>query len=145
MTKLVNNGIISGSNIFLDKVYQNKKKEKTILEQIITQLIALQENRFIYDKTEPEKNRQLRQLLRAGGLLASEEVKQGRSGSEKKRNFQHGSLDVAIYDSENKQTLRSIVEALELKHLDRKNIKKHIDKLLNRYDTAGNKENFIIV
>lgn len=143
MTKLVNNGIISGSNIFLDKVYQNQ--EKAILEQIITQLIALQENRFIYDKTEPEKNQQLRQFLRASGLLASEEVKQGRSGSEKQKNFQHGNLDIAIYDSENKQTLKSIVEALELKDLRKKVIKKHIDKLLNRYDTAGNEENFVIV
>lgn len=145
MTKLINNGIISGSNIFLDKVYQNQKKEQNLLEEIITQLIVLQEDRFIYDKTEPEKNKELRKLLRARGLLASEEVKQGRSGSEKKKNFQHGNLDIAIYDSENRQTLKSIVEALELKNIHKKTIKKHIHKLLHRYDTVGNGDNFVIV
>lgn len=145
MKKFVNNGIVSESNIFFDKVYQNQKKEKNLFKEIISQLINLQEDRFIYDKTEPEKNRELRRLLRARGLPASEEVKQGRSGTENKENFQYGNLDIAIFDSENNQIIRSIIEAFELKYLESKTIKDHIDKLLNRYDTAGNEENFVVI
>ncbi len=41
--------------------------------------------------------------------------------------------------------IESVIEAFVLKGLNSTVIKKHVDKLVNKYDTGGNRHNFILV
>ncbi|MEX0598321.1 MAG: hypothetical protein WD512_17670 [Candidatus Paceibacterota bacterium] len=127
-------------------INHHKRNKKKLLDELSTLLINLQSDKHIF-KTEPEKNHQLKVLLQISGLLVDEEAKQGRSGSDKNNNYELGNLDIVVFDSENKRKMLSIIEAFELNSLGPKNtiVKPHINKLLQNYDTAGNKENYAVI
>ena len=125
-----------------NQFYSNVRGKTGLPQEIIYSLLRVQGRKHVL-KTENIKNDALTDSLRDKGFTIADQSRLGRSGSERKENYKSGELDLLILDSGG--DILSIIEALELIHLDRKTIKKHIYKLLNRYDTAGNEENFVVV
>lgn len=97
--------------------------------------------------TENQNNDCLVDLLRAKEYYITDETRQGRSGTENKTNYNSGELDIVIRDEQNSGKIISIIEALELSSCGEKNtsVPTHIDKLLTKYDTNGNEENYILI
>ena len=77
----------------------------------------------------------------------ADQSRSGNSGSSDKTKATSGELDITIRDISNNGNVKTIIETLKIESCGKKDtvIKMHIDKLLNRYDTGGNKENFIII
>lgn len=123
----------------------SEKEEKNISEILYDSLIALQARKYLLNG-EDEKNEILSDLLRQKGLSISDETRQGRSGSQNETNYKSGELDIGIRHPKTGNII-SIIEALELDSCGPKNkvIKRHIDKLIWQYDTAGNENNYIVV
>ncbi len=86
-------------------------------------------------------------LLRAREYYVADQTRQGRSGTDNFKNYDSGELDITIRSDKNLGNIITIIEAFELVSCGEKNeiIQKHINKLITRYDTGGNKENYIIV
>ncbi|WP_440999824.1 hypothetical protein [Fodinibius sp. SL11] len=117
-----------------------------LIDDLMSLLLLVQASKHDF-KGEGQINRYLSNLLRARQYYVADESRQGRSGTDKSKNYKSGELDIAIRDIENNGIVKTIIEAFQLKSCgeDNKNVEYHIDKLLDRYDTAGNKENYIIV
>lgn len=124
----------------------HKKNERDLFYELYSSLIRIQGRKHHF-RSENEKNDALTDSLRDKGLYVSDQSRLGRSGSDKLRNYDSGELDIMICDPESNADLISIVEAFELRSVGNKNkiIKSHIDKLLFKYDTSGNLENFVVV
>jgi len=123
---------------------QNKKKE--LFDEICSSLLRIQGRKHTL-RSENEKNDALTDSLRDKGYYVTDQTRFGRSGSNKSKDYDSGELDIMICDSENQAEIISIIEAFELSSVGLKNtiIKSHIDKLLYKYDTAGNYENFVVI
>src|SRR5690625_607524 len=123
-----------------------KNAKDTLLTALVSSLLRVQGRKYTY-KTENEKNDALADSLRDKGYSVLDQTRLGRSGTDKTKNYNSGELDIVITDPEKNSEIISIIEALELSTVGEKNklIKSHIDKLIYRYDTAGNHENFIII
>jgi len=121
------------------------KEEKDVLSVLYHSLITLQSRKYILDGEE-KKNEILSDLLRQNKLFASDETRQGRSGSNNNTNYKSGELDIGIRCPETGNII-SIIEALELGSCGPKNkvVKEHIGKLIKRYDTARNESNYIVI
>lgn len=117
-----------------------------ILDDLISLLLILQGRKYIIQK-EDEINDLLSDFLRIRKYYVADQSRQGRSGTDKTKNYGSGELDITIRDFNHNGIVKTIIEALELKSCgkDNKIIGHHINKLLNRYDTSGNKENYIVV
>jgi len=136
-------------DVFGNTIYNNSKdvnNEDNILNELYSALLSLQSFKKKLND-EDDKNELLATFLRRNSnLFASDETRQGRSGSEKKDHYKSGELDIGIRNRESGNII-SIIEAFELTSCGDKNkvISRHIEKLLHRYDTAGNQENFIVI
>lgn len=119
---------------------------ENILKDLISFLIILQSRKHLNLK-EDQWNDYLSDLLRAKQYYVSDQTRNGRSGSDNQNNYNSGELDISIRDMNNNGVIKTIIETLQITSCGEKNevISNHINKLLNRYDTSGNKENFIIV
>lgn len=142
---------------FFDNAYLEIEKLEKILKihqtstinikkELISILILLQSRKHL-NLSEDQLNDYLTDLLRAKQFYISDQTRSGRSGSSKIKSYNSGELDIAIRDIKNNGIIITIIEAFELTSCGNKNttIKYHINKLINRYDTAGNKENYIII
>lgn len=119
---------------------------ENILEDLISSLMVLQTRKHL-NLNENQMNDYLSDLLRAKQYYIADQSRSGRSGSNKSINYESGELDISIRDINQNGVIETIIETFELHSCGMKNIKvkEHIDKLLFRYDTAGNKENFIVI
>lgn len=119
---------------------------ENILKDLISFLIILQSRKYLNLK-EDQWNDYLSDLLRAKQYYVSDQSRNGRSGTENQNNYNSGELDISIRDLNNNGVIKTIIETLQITSCGEKNkiISTHINKLLNRYDTSGNKENFIII
>ncbi|MEX2411763.1 MAG: hypothetical protein WD607_10425 [Candidatus Paceibacterota bacterium] len=124
----------------------HRKYKRKLFNDLLSSLLTVQGRKHIF-KTENEKNDDLTDSLKDKGLYVADQSRFGRSGSDKQEDYDSGELDIVICDSENYANLISIIEAFELSSVGKKNriIKSHIDKLLFKYDTAGNIENFVVI
>ena len=132
---------------FNNNVYfSGSRRDKNLLEEIFTSLQKIQNRKHNY-KGEDWVNDELRDSLTDKGFYVADQSRHGRSGSDENENYGSGEVDLVIKNFEKGGTVIAMIEALELRSAGPKNesIPYHINKLLKRYDTAGNKENFIIV
>ena len=91
-------------------------------------------------KKEDEINDIFRNALHYKKYSVSDQSRGGESQTSKSV----GERDFVIRNN-NSQITESVIEAFILKSYSETVIKKHYDKLLNKYDTVGNKCNFILV
>ena len=119
---------------------------ENILKDLVSFLIILQSRKYL-NLQEDQWNDYLSDLLRAKQYYVSDQSRNGRSGTENQNNYNSGELDISIRDLNNNGVIKTIIETLQITSCGEKNktISTHINKLLNRYDTSGNKENFIII
>jgi len=119
---------------------------QNILKDLISLLIVLQSRKHL-KLEEDEWNDYLSDLLRVKQYYVADQSRSGRSGSNITRKYRSGELDISIRDSENNGIIKTIIETFKLDSCGSKNkiVKEHIIKLLERYDTAGNEENYIII
>lgn len=89
--------------------------------------------------SEDDRNTYISDLLDSAGYQTKDQTRQGTSYAGKSA----GEIDILIKDSRGLPF--TIIEALNLVSVDKKYIKKHIEKLLNNYDTVGLENNFIVV
>ncbi|MCD9015205.1 hypothetical protein [Parachryseolinea silvisoli] len=116
-----------------------------LLKDIISFCINLQ-GRKGRNYKENDLNTDLADLLRAKGYNISDQTLHGRSGGGNNSSIP-GELDIAIRDPNNNGIIMSIVECFIIDSCGPENkiIEEHIHKLLNRYDTAGNRHNFAVI
>ncbi len=123
----------------------SKKINIPFLQHIYNACIKLQANDFYKDKKvnskyknviEDVRNDYIRDLLKTSNYYVQDQTRQGQS--EKKKSS--GEVDIKVEFSEMELT---IVEAMNLYSVDKNYITKHINKVF-KYDTLGNKENYIL-
>jgi len=131
----------------LEKLISLKSKSGYNITRDLISTIAIIQGRKHLGLSEDQLNDYLSDLLRVKGYYITDQTRNGRSGSKKIEDYKSGELDIAIRDIENNGVITTIIEAFELSSCGEKNttIQYHINKLLTRYDTSGNKENYIIV
>ena len=111
------------------------------IDSLVLACVKLQGDRiykFSNDKIdENDRNKFIAQLLDSAGYYIKDQPLWGESPGGKK----DGEIDLMFYDS--RRLPFAIIEALNWGTL--KYLKTHIDKLFNKYDTAGFENNFIVV
>jgi len=119
---------------------------QNILKELTSLLIVLQSRKHL-QLEEDEWNDYLSDLLRVKQYYVADQSRSGRSGSKVKKKYRSGELDISIRDKENNGIIKTIIETFKLDSCgsENKTVNEHITKLLERYDTAGNEENFIII
>ncbi len=120
--------------------------KENIFKDLQNSLITIQSRKNL-SLTEDQWNDYICDLLRMQKYYIADQSRSGNSGSSDKRKATSGELDITIRDISNNGNVKTIIETLKIESCGKKDtvIKMHIDKLLNRYDTGGNKENFIII
>ena len=113
------------------------KQEGNLFDSLITVVSQVQGISKTLQTDENSRNTVVALLLRTIGFRALDQTLWSKSGSGKRI----GELDIKIEDEKNR-TL-SIIEALNLDSLDKKEIYDHILKLLE-YDCGGVEENYIL-
>jgi len=109
--------------------------ETTLLQDLFFCSIKLQANHKYKDSLEDDMNDYVRDLLDAIGYIVRDQTRQGTSNGGK----QAGEVDILVrYENS-----PFAIEALKLSSVDKAYISEHIDKIY-KYDTLGNKCNFII-
>ena len=117
-----------------------------ILSDLVSSLLTIQARKHLGFK-EDHWNDYITDLLRAKKYAVTDQTRSGISGTSKSKEYQSGELDIAIRDIHNGGIIKTIIETLNANSCGDNEtiIKNHIYKLLNRYDTAGNDENFIVI
>ncbi|MGV6946313.1 hypothetical protein [Sphingobacterium kyonggiense] len=120
--------------------------KENIFRDLQNSLLTIQSRKNL-SLTEDQWNDYICDLLRMQKYYIADQSRSGNSGSSDKRKATSGELDITIRDISNNGNVKTIIETLKIESCGKKDtvIKMHIDKLLNRYDTGGNKENFIII
>ncbi len=114
---------------------------KKLTVDLIEIAYLLSESRqVIYKEDEDLTNDRFSTSLRMKHYSISDQSRGGESSSSKKS----GERDIVVRDNR-RGTPESIIEAFILTSLDTGVIDKHYKKLINKYDTLGNKRNFILV
>jgi hypothetical protein len=107
---------------------------------LVSACLKLQKNRIYKgDFSEDDRNTYISDLLDGAGYDTKDQTRQGTSYAGKSA----GEIDILIKDQQGLPF--TIIEALNLKYIDKGYIKKHIEKLFNNYDTAGLENNFMVV
>ena len=103
-------------------------------------LLETENRKTLSDFSEDEINDRFRTDL----LLYKYNVADQSRGGESQSTKSVGERDIVIRNKES-GIVETVIEAFNLESLDRTVIEKHYDKLINKYDTTGNKQNFILV
>lgn len=118
----------------------------SLLKDLISLLLILQSRKHL-DLDENEWNDYLTDLLRVKQYYVADQSRSGFSGSSSRKKVNSGELDITIRDLTNNGIIKTIIEAFKLSSCGKSNksIQDHINRLIERYDTSGNEENYIIV
>lgn len=140
--------LIENKNVFVIKIIQNKPKFKLSFKDnieenecaFITELYRacalLQSNKKYIDASEDERNDYIRDIMSTAGYDVKDQTRQGASPTNKNA----GEVDLMFVKN---RLSFAIVEALNLKSLDKAYLKSHIDKIYN-YDKRGHKFNVVL-
>lgn len=113
--------------------------EEGINKTLLNALVTIQRNPIYFDKNENELNDVVRDLLRMADYNVKDQTRQGESESGKEA----GEIDILIHD--NSDMPKGIIEALQLGSLDKANITKHLNKVLEKYDPNGYRYAFLLI
>lgn len=124
-------------DIFIDEKNESKVNEKdALIRALYLASIKLQSNSLYKDVTEDQRNDFIRDLLETGGYQVKDQTRRGISNSGKAS----GEVDIFIHENGFPVT---IIEALNLRSLDKTYLDNHIDKIY-KYDTLGNRFNVVL-
>jgi GTPase SAR1 family protein len=132
---------ISVEEVSLEKLlkgYEPPKPKKDILKTLITTVHHLQGTAMTMKPDEDSRNSFIALLLSIQGIYVKDQSRWGRSASGKSA----GEVDIKI-ESPDRET-EAIIEAFNLKGLDRSVIDSHLTKIFG-YDASGLAHNFIVV
>ncbi|CAA6814519.1 MAG: Unknown protein [uncultured Sulfurovum sp.] len=115
----------------------NYEKLKDDLIEI--SLIETKNRNAIFKESEDETNDRFRNALHYKNYNVFDQPRGGESSS----GINAGKRDLVVFNS--KGIDESVIEAFILTSLDSTIINKHYEKLVKRYDTVGNRVNFILV
>lgn len=121
------------SNVFFDY----EKLEKDLIE---ISLELMKSRKQISGEIEDLINDRYRSLLWAKGYIVNDQTRAGESGSGKSA----GEIDLEVRNKDTNVT-ESVIEAFELKTDNKKIREEHYEKLIKKYDTSGNENNFVLV
>ncbi|WP_206460548.1 hypothetical protein [Anaerovorax sp. IOR16] len=110
--------------------------ETTLLQDLFFCSERLQANHKYKESSEDDMNDYIRDLLTISGYDLRDQTRQGTSNAGR----QAGEVDILVRKLDFPY---SIIEALKLSSVKKEYISQHIDKIY-KYDTLGNKCNFII-
>ncbi len=136
MPKFLYDEYIEKKRILENKIERKKEENVTFFENLLSACISMQSRKIFSNVEEDVRNDEIRELLKSNHNI-SDQTRQGVSESGKKA----GELDLKVIFSNIKFT---ILEGINLKGVHKSVITRHINKLLTKYDTLGNKENYIL-
>jgi small GTP-binding protein len=123
------------------RIEDNTKFDYKLLRKDLFEISCLEtENRHaIFNESEDQTNDRYRNALLNRNYHVADQSRGGESESGKSS----GERDIVV---RNRHTgiAESIIESLQYKQMNTTNIKKHVAKLVKKYDTLGNKENFVL-
>lgn len=144
ITGKIENSIL-GSSIktkkFIQSNYTSKKQansDKNLILELVDKSIRIMERKHT-QKIEDLHNDNFTDWLRDKGYSVSDQTRSGKSIKTS------GELDMMIRKENG--TPVSIIEAFRLSSCGRENsvVSSHVNKLLHNYDTAGHKNNFVLI
>jgi len=119
-----------------DRFFNYEKLRDDLIE---ISLIETKNRNAIFKESEDETNDRFRNALHYKNYNVTDQSRGGESSS----GINAGERDLVVC---NEQGLdESVIEAFILKSLDSTVINKHYEKLVKRYDTSGNRVNFVLV
>lgn len=121
------------SNVFFDY----EELEKDLIE---ISLELMKSRKQINGEIEDLINDRYRSLLWAKGYIINDQTRAGESGSSKSV----GEIDLEVKNKDTNIT-EALIEAFELKTDNTKVIEEHYEKLIKKYDTSGNENNFVLI
>lgn len=120
------------------KGFEPEEPKQALLDTLIDTSHHLQGISKTIKPDEDSRNGFIALLLNINGFIAKDQTRWGSSASGKSA----GEVDIKIESPDHKAL--SIIEAFNLKHLNRASIDLHLTKIFG-YDASGLKENFVIV
>lgn len=129
------NGIAEGTSLIDDRI--NNVLIKEFVDTLYSICIKLQGNAKYIDATEDERNDYVRDMLEQSGYNVKDQTRRGLSSSR----ISSGEIDIFV---EKERQSFTVIEALNLKSLDKTYLSKHLDKIY-LYDTTGNVFNVCLV
>ncbi len=129
--------ILDNYSLDLNVFFDYEKLEKDLIE---ISLELMKSRKQINDEIEDLVNDRYRSLLWAKGYIINDQTRAGESNSGKSV----GEIDLEVKNKDTNIT-ESLIEAFELKTDNTKVIEDHYKKLIKKYDTSGNGNNFILV
>jgi hypothetical protein len=124
--------------------YTAPAKENILLDLQST-LITIQARKHL-NLQEDQWNDYICDLLRAQKYYVADQSRNGSSGGHLK-NTHSGELDITIRDIQKNGIIKTIIETVQINSCGDNEtiIKNHINKLLTRYDSAGNEDSYLII
>ncbi len=127
--------IIEGTSLLTDKL--NVQSISKFIDQLYNICIRLQGNAKYIDATEDERNDYIRDMLEQHVYMIKDQTRRGISSS----GSSSGEPDILV---EKDKIPFTIIEALNLRSLDKDYLAKHLNKIYT-YDTTGNLFNICLV
>ena len=121
------------SNVFFDY----EKLEKDLIDISLT---LMKSRKQIFEEIEDLINDRYRDALNFKGYMVNDQTRAGESGSGKSV----GEIDLEVKNKDTNIT-ESLIEAFILETDNKKVIEEHYEKLIKKYDTSGNENNFVLV
>jgi len=131
-----NKTVTLGSDSSSRNITSISTEEMTFIEKLFLACVKLQRNPLFNDVSEDQRNDFIRDILETSGYQVKDQTRQGLSGT----GFSTGEVDLLV---QNNDLPLCIVEALNLRSLNKNYLNLHLNKLYN-YDTLGNKFNVIL-
>lgn len=121
------------SNIF----FNYEKLEKDLIDISLT---LMKSRKRIFEEIEDLINDRYRDALKFKDYIVNDQTRAGESGSGKSV----GEIDLEVKNKDTNIT-ESLIEAFILETDNTKVIEEHYEKLIKKYDTSGNENNFVLV
>lgn len=129
--------ILDNYSLDLNVFFDYEKLENDLIE---ISLILMKSRKQINNEIEDLINDRYRDALKFKGYIVTDQTRAGESASGKSV----GEIDLEVKNKDTKVS-ESLIEAFELKTDNKKVIEEHYEKLVKKYDTSGNKNNFVLV
>lgn len=120
-------------NVFFDY----EKLEKDLIDISLT---LMKSRKRIFEEIEDLINDRYRDALKFKGYIVNDQTRAGESGTGKSV----GEIDLEIRNKDTNIT-ESLIEAFILETDNTKVIEEHYEKLIKKYDTSGNENNFVLI
>lgn len=121
------------SNVFFDY----EKLEKDLIDISLT---LMKSRKRIFEEIEDLINDRYRDALKFKGYIINDQTRAGESGSGKSV----GEIDLEVKNKDTNIT-EALIEAFILESDNTKVIEEHYEKLIKKYDTSGNENNFVLI